>query len=86
MIVMARCRLYKSESSEELNPTGRPAKKPLYEHYIAPRRASSGPIAGDELKKYTGMTMAEIMEWAKKRPGMMGNQPAGMLAVGTGWA
>ena len=86
VIAMGCHRLFKSESSEELNLIGKPAKRSLYERCIAPRRASSVPIPDDELKKYTGMTMAEILRWAKTRPGMMGDQPAALLAVGSGWA
>lgn len=80
-------RLYKSESTEALNPTGKPAKKSLYERYIDARTGRNIVIPDEELKKYTGMTMAEIKEWAKNRPGVAGNQPAGLggYAVSQGY-
>jgi len=77
--------LPQSESTEALNPIAsndchppspRHRKKSLYERYRDAKNNRRVPIPDDELKKYTGMTLAEIMEWAKDRPGVAGNRPA----------
>ncbi|KAB5522058.1 hypothetical protein GE09DRAFT_500076 [Coniochaeta sp. 2T2.1] len=40
------------------------------------RRAGVGQVSDEELLKYIGKTREELIEWAKNRPGVAGNQPA----------
>ncbi|KAK5662405.1 hypothetical protein OQA88_8315 [Cercophora sp. LCS_1] len=58
-------------------------KKSLYARYMDARMGRNKPWNDEDLKKATGMTLAEIVEWGKNRPGVAGNQPAGKLAMGT---
>jgi hypothetical protein len=88
--------LLRSESTEALNPTVSDECKPgtesspnyrkrsLSERYRDAKNNRNIRIPDEELKKYTGMTLAEIMEWAKDRPGVAGNPPAGTMAYGFG--
>ncbi|KAK5655578.1 hypothetical protein OQA88_5509 [Cercophora sp. LCS_1] len=85
-----------SESTEALNPTicsesqaqtdsvQRLRKKSFADRYRHVKPGKRAPFSDDELKKYTGMTLAEIMEWAKDRPGVAGNPPAGKRGMGFG--
>ncbi|KAK1753773.1 hypothetical protein QBC47DRAFT_47918 [Echria macrotheca] len=57
-------------------------KKSLYQRYMDAKTGRNIEIPDEELVKYTGMTKAELHEWAKDRPGVGGNQPAGKLAMG----
>ncbi|KAK4450290.1 hypothetical protein QBC34DRAFT_403210 [Podospora aff. communis PSN243] len=88
--------LPQSESTEALNPTASDdcqpntesshscPKRSLSERYRDAKNNRTVRIPDEELKKYTGMTLAEIMEWAKDRPGVAGNPPAGRMAYGFG--
>ncbi|KAK2611784.1 hypothetical protein N8I77_005108 [Diaporthe amygdali] len=55
-------------------------KKPLYQRYQDAKRGK--PIPEEDLKKYTGMSMDELKDWAKDMDGVAGNQAAGKLNAG----
>lgn len=57
-------------------------KKSLYQRYVDAKTGRNVEFSDEDLVKYTGMTKAEMQEWAKDRPGVAGNQPAGKLAMG----
>ncbi|KAK3935884.1 hypothetical protein QBC46DRAFT_40791 [Diplogelasinospora grovesii] len=57
-------------------------KKSWYQRYMDAKTGRNVKISDEDLKKYTGMTKAELEEWAKDRPGVAANQPAGKLTVG----
>ncbi|KAK0619556.1 hypothetical protein B0T14DRAFT_403237, partial [Immersiella caudata] len=57
-------------------------KKSLSERYRDAKNNRNVRIPDEELKKYTNMTLAEIMEWAKDRPGVAGNPPTERVAYG----
>ncbi|KAB5522851.1 hypothetical protein GE09DRAFT_494281 [Coniochaeta sp. 2T2.1] len=40
------------------------------------RRRGAAQVSDEELLKYIGKTREELIEWAKHRPGVAGNQPA----------
>lgn len=60
----------------------KPPKKSLYQRYVDYKTGRNVQISDEDMKKYTGMTKAELQEWAKDRPGVAGNQAAGKLAMG----
>jgi hypothetical protein len=60
----------------------KPKKKSLYQRYVDWKTGRNVQISDADLAKYTGKTRAELKEWAKDRPGVGGNQPAGKLAMG----
>ncbi|KAB5518248.1 hypothetical protein GE09DRAFT_978541, partial [Coniochaeta sp. 2T2.1] len=53
-----------------------------YRRYVDAKTGRNNPIDEDELKRYTGMTKAELEQWAQNRAGVAGNQAAGKLTVG----
>jgi len=64
-------------------------KASMFKRYRDTKKSGHVPISDDEIKKYTGRTLAEIMEWAKDQPGVAGNPPAERsfasgLAIGLG--
>ncbi|KAK0652666.1 hypothetical protein B0T16DRAFT_406611 [Cercophora newfieldiana] len=85
-----------SESTEALNPPASPDSHPHNESISTSKHRRSlsdrlreaknkrnAPFSDEELKQYTGMTLDEIMEWARDRPGVMGN-PAAETSYGFG--
>lgn len=68
--------------SNDAQPTPKP-KKSLYQRYTDAKTGRNVQISEEDMVKYTGMTKAEMQEWAKDRPGVAGNQPAGKLAMGS---
>src|SRR5689334_16536516 len=56
-----------------------PKKKSLYQRFKDSKR---GEISEADLKKYTGMSKAELTDWAEDRPGVGRHQPAGKLNMG----
>ncbi|KAK1760243.1 hypothetical protein QBC47DRAFT_456023 [Echria macrotheca] len=90
---IAASRNHTTCSEQQLGPNSpatlkKPRRRSLYERYKDAKtaRATPVPFSDEELKKYTGMTLAEIMEWAKNRPGVLGNQPSGNGRLATGFA
>jgi hypothetical protein len=79
---------FKKGTKSEADPTApKPEKKSLYRRYHDSKRRE---INDEDLKKYTGMTKAEISgPWSKGKE-VGGNQLAGKTALGdaswTGWA
>jgi hypothetical protein len=63
-------------------PSLKPKKKSLYQRYVDAKTGRNIQISDADLLKYTGMARAELKEWAKDRPGVVGNQSAGKLAMG----
>ncbi|KAK4128915.1 hypothetical protein N657DRAFT_545498, partial [Parathielavia appendiculata] len=57
-------------------------KKSLYQRCVDARTGRNNQISDDDLRKYTGMTKAQLNEWSKDRSGVAGNQLAGSLAMG----
>ncbi|KAF9870655.1 hypothetical protein CkaCkLH20_11961 [Colletotrichum karsti] len=54
-------------------------KKSLYQRLVG---SKSSEISEEDMLKYTGKTKAELTAWAKDRPGVGGNQPAGKVDAG----
>ncbi|KAK1752012.1 hypothetical protein QBC47DRAFT_389453 [Echria macrotheca] len=54
-------------------------KKGLYQRF---QEAKNRPISDEEVRKYTGRSKDEIIEWGKTREGVAGNQAAGSLTAG----
>ncbi|KAJ9157239.1 hypothetical protein NKR23_g179 [Pleurostoma richardsiae] len=54
--------------------------KGLFDHLT--KGSQPAQISDEDLKKYTGKSKEEIMEWSKNRPGVAGNQAAGKLGMG----
>lgn len=69
--------------SETKPPAATPKKKSLYQRYSDAKTGRNKPPVSDaELKKYTGMTRAELNDWARDRPHVAGNRLAGSIDVG----
>ncbi|KAH6641932.1 hypothetical protein F5144DRAFT_481825 [Chaetomium tenue] len=69
------------EKAPEMKPKAK--KKSLYQRYVDAKRGRNVQISEADLLKYTGKTNDELQAWAKDRPGVAGNQPAGKLAMGS---
>jgi len=69
-----------AERALETEPKAK--KKSLYQRYVDAKRGRNVQISDADLLKYTGKTKDELQAWAKDRPGVAGNQPAGKLAMG----
>ena len=69
------------EKAAEIKPKAK--KKSLYQRYVDAKRGRNVQISEADLLKYTGKTKDELQAWAKDRPGVAGNQPAGKLAMGS---
>ncbi|KAG7288523.1 hypothetical protein NEMBOFW57_004876 [Staphylotrichum longicolle] len=70
------------QALNDVQSTTKP-KKSLYQRYMDAKTGRNVQISDEDMVKYTGMTKAEMQEWAKDRPGVAGNQPAGKLAMGS---
>ncbi|KAG6364163.1 hypothetical protein INS49_005761 [Diaporthe citri] len=67
---------------EPKSPEAAP-KKSLYQRYQDAKTGRNRPPVSDaELKKYTGKTRDEIVDWARDRPHVAGNRLAGSIDVG----
>lgn len=64
------------------NTQPQPKKKSLYQRFVDAKTGRNVHISDEDMRKYTGMTRAELREWSQDRPGVAGNQPAGKLAMG----
>ena len=56
------------------------------------KNAGKSAISDEDMLKYTGKTKAEVVEWAKDRPDVAGNQSCATVGAGpagggglTGW-
>ncbi|KAG7100908.1 hypothetical protein HYQ45_004260 [Verticillium longisporum] len=59
---------------------GAEPKKSLYQRFKD--RKKGGEISEADVAKYTGMSKAQLAEWAKDRPGVGGQQAAGKINAG----
>jgi len=79
---------FTKDSKSESDPTAapRPEKKSLYKRFHDSKR---GEINDEDLKKYTGMSKAQVSNWSQDKE-VGGNQLAGKTALGdanfSGWA
>lgn len=71
-----------STSDATPSTAGAERKKSLYRRFKDARSAPFNKITDEDLKKYTGMTKAELGEWSKDRPGVGGNKCAGDITNG----
>ncbi|AEO67626.1 uncharacterized protein THITE_2033989, partial [Thermothielavioides terrestris NRRL 8126] len=56
--------------------------KSLYQRFVDAKTHRNVQISEEDLKKYTGMSKAQLTDWAKDRPGVAGNRAAGGVAIG----
>lgn len=54
-------------------------KKSFYQRLVDSKR---GEISEADVAKYTGMSKAQLKDWAQDRPGVAGNQAAGAITAG----
>jgi hypothetical protein len=71
-----------SKQSVSQDTAPKPKKKSLYQRYVDWKTGRNVQISDADLVKYTGKSRDELNAWAKDRPGVGGNQPAGKLAMG----
>jgi hypothetical protein len=71
-----------NQSASDTTSTGSEPKKSWYRRYHDAKTGRDVQIDEKELKKYTGMSKAQLDQWSKDRPGVGGNQAAGKLTVG----
>lgn len=72
----------KESSGAAPNNAAAEPKRSWYRRYQDAKSGRSNQISNEDMKKYTGMTKEQIVDWSQDRPGVGGNRNAGDITIG----